>query len=84
MNPALKNPTQSRTTLLKRSADCLYPAIFSYFESETEKREFAQWQASQASLNEALGIEKLSGMKHKSIEKIESSPISVGYPSLAD
>ena len=55
---------------LEALARCLYPAILSYFESETGKREFAEWQASQASLNEALGIEKLSGMKQKSIDKI--------------
>ena len=55
---------------LEALARCLYPAILSYFESETGKREFAEWQVSQASLNETLGIEKLSGMKQKSIDKI--------------
>jgi len=53
---------------LEALARCLYPAILAYFESESGKREFAEWQMSKASLNEALGIDGLSGMK--SIDRI--------------
>ena len=50
----------------KALARCLYPAIVAYYDSDTGKREFAEWQKRKVSLSETLGIENLSGINIKS------------------
>jgi len=50
----------------KALARCLYPAILAYFESESGKHEFAEWQKRKVSLSETLASGNLPGMNIKS------------------
>jgi hypothetical protein len=51
---SVKKPNAIPDDALEALARCLFPAIRSFYESETGQREFAAWQAHQ-------GIETLSG-----------------------